>query len=77
MATIDVYHYARAEDLDAISEEGLKPGSRTMAIDSALRNASVYCWFSPDYDVMGYNESPHYVCLRARIDSTRCKVAPF
>lgn len=77
MATIDVYHYARAEDLDAISDEGLKPGSQKMALDSALRNTAVYCWFSPDFDVLGYNESPHYVCLRARVDSARCKVAPF
>ena len=48
-----------------------------MAIESALRKSSVYCWFSPDFDVMGYNENPHYVCLRARIDSARCRIAPF
>ncbi len=77
MATIDVYHYARQEDLDAISEEGLKPGSLKMMIESPLRKNSVYCWFSPDFDVMGYNENPHYVCLRARVDSSRCRVAPF
>lgn len=77
MATIDIYHYARAEDLDAISEEGLKPGTRKLEIDSALRNNAVACWFSPDYDVLGYNENPHYVCLRARVDSARAKVAPF
>ncbi len=77
MPTIDIYHYARAEDLDAISEEGLKVGSLKMAIESALRKNAVYCWFSPEFDVMGYNENPHYVCLRARIDSARCRVAPF
>ena len=77
MSTIDVYHYARAEDLDAISDEGLKTGSRNLVLESALRQNAVYCWFSPDFDVMGYNENPHYVCLRARIDSARCKVAPF
>ncbi len=76
MATLDVYHYARAEDLDAISEEGLKPGSRGMVVDSALRRKSVYVWFSPDFDVMGHNENPHYVCLRARVDAARCHVAP-
>lgn len=76
MATIDVYHYARAEDLDAISEEGLKPGSRSMVVDSVLRRKSVYAWFSPDFDVMGHNENPHYVCLRARVDASRCHVAP-
>jgi hypothetical protein len=77
LSTIDVYHYARAEDLDAISDEGLKPGSQKMALESALRNNAVYCWFSPDFDVMGYNENPHFVCLRARVDLARCKVAPF
>ena len=77
MATIDVFHYARSEDLDAISEEGLKPGSRTMALDFALRNNSVYAWLAPDFDVMGYNENPRYVCLRARVDASRCRVAAF
>ncbi len=77
MATIDVFHYARAEDLDAISEEGLKPGSRQMVINSALRNNSVYAWLAPDFDVMGYNENPQYVCLRARVDASRCRVVPF
>ncbi|MBI4789029.1 MAG: hypothetical protein HY782_18510 [Chloroflexi bacterium] len=77
MATIDIFHYARAEDLDAISEEGLKPGSRLMVFDSALRNNSVACWLAPDFDVMGYNENPRYVCLRARIESSRCRVAAF
>jgi hypothetical protein len=76
VATIDVFHYARAEDLDAISEEGLKPGARVMIVDSALRANSVYTWLAPDFDVMGYNENPHYVCLRARVDTARCRVAP-
>ncbi len=75
MAQIDVYHYARAEDLDAISEEGLKPGSRTLTIDSPLRNSSVIAWLAPDFDVMGHNENPQYVCLRARVESSRCRVA--
>jgi hypothetical protein len=77
LATIDLYHYARDEELDAISEEGLKPGCRNLAIESTLRQNSVACWFSPDYDVLGYSENPHYVCLRVRVDSARCKVAPF
>ncbi len=76
MATIEVFHYARTEDLDAISEEGLKPGARLIIVDSALRARSVYAWLAPDYDVMGYNENPHYVCLRARVDSARCRMAP-
>ncbi len=77
MATIDVFHYARAEDLDAISDEGLKPGSRAMVMDSALRNNAVFAWLAPDFDVMGYNENPRYVCLRARVDGARCRVAAF
>lgn len=77
MATIDVYHYARTDDLDAISEEGLKVGARSLIIDSALRQNSVYAWLAPDFDVMGYNEHPKYICLRARVDTSRCKVAPF
>lgn len=77
MATIDVFHYARAEDLDAISDEGLKTGSRSMVLSSALRNSSVYTWFAPDFDVLGYNENPKYVCLRARVDTSRVRVAPF
>lgn len=76
MATIDVYHYARVEDLDAISEEGLKPGARTLIVESALRSNSVYAWLAPDFDVMGYNENPRYVCLRARVEAARCRVAP-
>jgi hypothetical protein len=71
-----VYHYARDEDLDAISEEGIKPGARTILVDSPLRQKSVYAWLAPDFDVMGYNENPKYVCLRARVDALRCKVAP-
>lgn len=77
MATIDVFHYARADDLDAISEEGLKPGAKIMALESALRNNAVFAWLSPDFDVLGYNENPKYICLRARIDAARCRVAPF
>ncbi len=76
MATIDVYHYARSDELDAISEEGLKPGSKTLTVDSALRQKSVYAWLAPDFDVMGYNENPQYVCLRARVESARLRVAP-
>lgn len=76
MATIDLFHYARMEDLDAISDEGLKVGARVMKVESALRESSVYLWMAPDYDVMGYNENPKYVCLRARVDVARCRVAP-
>ncbi len=76
VATVDVYHYAREEELDAISEEGLKPGSKTMVVDSELRQKSVYAWLTPDFDVMGHIENPQYVCLRARVDSMRCRVAP-
>ncbi len=76
MATIDLYHYARSENLDDISEEGLKTGSRYFMMDVPSRNNAVYLWLAPDYDVMGYNENPQYVCLRARVDRSRCKVAP-
>lgn len=76
MATIDLFHYARVEDLDAISEEGLKVGARIMKVESALRDSSVYAWMAPDYDVMGYNENPKYICLRARVEVARCRVAP-
>ncbi|MCL4393377.1 MAG: hypothetical protein M1482_00910 [Chloroflexi bacterium] len=76
MSTIDVFHYARQEELDAISEEGLKPGSRSMDLDCELRKKSVYAWLAPDFDVMGYIENPQYVCLRARVDAARCRVAP-
>ncbi|MCI0476772.1 MAG: hypothetical protein L0Y55_11035 [Anaerolineales bacterium] len=76
MATIDLFHYARAKDLDAISDEGLKPGARTVIVESALRASSVYAWLAPDFDVMGYSENPQYVCLRVRVETTRCRVAP-
>ncbi len=76
MATIDLYHYARTENLDPISEEGLKPGSRFFMMDVPARNNAVYMWLAPDYDVMGYNENPQYVCLRARVELARCRVAP-
>ena len=76
MGTIDVFHYARAEDLDAISEEGLKTDSLRWKVPSDLRAKSVYTWLAPDYDVMGYNENPHYVLLRARVEASRCRVAP-
>ncbi len=77
VATVDVFHYARSEDLDAISEEGLKTGSRSMVMDSALRAKSTFAWLAPDFDVLGYNENPQYVCLRARVEASRCRVAPF
>ena len=76
MATIDVFHYAREEDLDAISDEGIMAGSRQIQLESPLRQKSVFAWFAPDFDVMGYNENPKYVCLRARVDVARCRVAP-
>jgi hypothetical protein len=47
-----------------------------MVLESGLRQKSVYAWLAPDFDVMGYNENPQYVCLRARVDSARCQVAP-
>jgi hypothetical protein len=77
VATIDVFHYAREEDLDAISEEGLKTGSRSMVLESPVRLNSVCAWLAPDFDVMGYNENPQYVCLRARVEASRCRVAAF
>jgi hypothetical protein len=76
VATIDLFHYARVENLDPISEEGLKPGSRFYMMDVPSRNNAVYLWLAPDYDVMGYNENPQYVCLRARVEVARCRVAP-
>ncbi len=76
MATVDLYHYARQENLDEISEEGLKPGSRYFMMDVPSRTNAVHMWIAPDYDVMGYNENPQYVCLRARVDLGRCRVAP-
>jgi len=76
VATLDVYHYARVEDLDAISDEGLKTGARYLKVDSALRNNAVYAWLAPEFDVMGYNENPRYICLRARVEAARCRVAP-
>ena len=54
MATIDLFHYARAEDLDAISEEGLCVGSKRWKVASELRDKCVYTWLAPDFDVMGY-----------------------
>ncbi len=76
MATIDLYHYARSENLDPISEEGLKTGSRYFMMDVPSRDNAVYLWLAPDYDVMGYNENPQYICLRAKVDRNRCMVAP-
>jgi hypothetical protein len=76
VATIDLFHYARAEDLDAISEEGLCVGSKRWKVASELRDKCVYTWLAPDFDVMGYRENPQYVCLRVRMDTARCRVAP-
>lgn len=76
MATIDLYHYARSENLDSISEEGIKPGSSYFAFDVPSRNTAAYLWRFPDEDVMGYSDNPRYVLLRARIDPSRVKIAP-
>ncbi len=76
MATIDVFHFARTDDLDAISDDGLKPGARLLIVDSPLREKAVYAWHAPEFDVMGYAENPKYVCLRARVEVARCRVAP-
>ncbi len=76
MATVDLYHYARQENLDEISDEGLKPGSRYFMMDVPSRNDAVHAWIGPDYDVMGYNENPQYICLRVHVDLARCRVAP-
>ncbi len=76
MATIDLYHYARNETLDSISDEGIKTGSRYFMMDVPSRNSAAYLWLAPDYDVMGYNENPQYVCLRVKVDRNRCRVAP-
>lgn len=76
MPTIDLYHFARSEDLDSISDEGIKPGSRYFQFDVPSRNNAAYLWFLPDFDVMGYDENPAYVLLRAKVDTARVKVAP-
>jgi hypothetical protein len=76
VSTIDLYHFARSEDLDSISEEGIKPGSKYFMFDVPSRNNAAYLWLLPDYDVMGYIENPAYVLLRARVDPTRIKIAP-
>lgn len=76
MAMIDFYHYARRDDLDSISEEGLRPGSKFFPFDVPSRRNAAYLWLAPDYDVMGYSENPHYVLLRARVDTARVTIAP-
>lgn len=76
MTTIELYHYAREEDVDNISEEGLKTGSKYFMFDVPSRNNAVYCWQAPDFDVMGYSENPRYIGLRAKVDVARCKIAP-
>jgi hypothetical protein len=76
VATIDLFHYARSEDLDSISDEGIRPGSRYFAFDVASRNNAAYLWRYPDEDVMGYDENPRYILLRARVESARTKIAP-
>jgi hypothetical protein len=76
VATIELYHYARSEDLDSISDEGIKPGSKFFMFDVTSRNNAAYLWLLPDYDVMGYDENPAYILLRAKIDPGRVKIAP-
>lgn len=76
MATIELYHYARSEDLDPISEEGIKPGSKYFMLDVPSRNNASYLWRYPDEDVMGYDENPRYVLLRAKVDAAKVKIAP-
>lgn len=76
MPIVDLYHYARSENLDSISEDGIKPGSTYFQFEVPSRNDAAYLWFSPDYDVMGYSENPQYVLLRAKVDLARCTVAP-
>ena len=76
MTSTDLYHYARNENLDAISEEGLRVGSKYFMFDAPTRDAAVYCWLAPDYDVMGYSENSNYVGLKVKVDTARCAVAP-
>ncbi len=76
MSTIDLYHYARSEDLDAISDEGIKPGSKYFMFDVPSRNNAAYLWRHPDEDVMGYAENPRYVLLRVKVDPAKIKIAP-
>lgn len=76
MPIIDLYHFARSEDLDPISDEGIKPGSKYFMFDVPSRNNASYLWLLPDFDVMGYDENPAYVLLRAKVDATKIKVAP-
>jgi len=76
VGTVDLFHYARVENLDAISEEGLKTGSRYFTLPCAPRDNAVYAWLAPDFDVMGYQDNPQYICLRVRVEAARCKVAP-
>lgn len=76
MAIIDLYHYARSETLDSISDEGIKPGSKFFQFEVPSRDNAAYLWFTPDYDVMGYGENPRYILLRARVDLARLTVAP-
>lgn len=76
MPNIDLFHYARSETLDSISDDGLKTGSNYFMMDVPSRNGAAYLWVAPDFDVMGYNENPRYILLRAKVDSARCTVAP-
>ncbi len=75
MATVELYHYARKQDLDAISDEGLKVGSKYFMFDVPSRNNAVYCWHAPDFDVMGYSENSHYVGLKVKVETARCRIA--
>ncbi|OQY87018.1 MAG: hypothetical protein B6D41_12580 [Chloroflexi bacterium UTCFX4] len=76
MSTIDLYHYARSEDLDSISDEGIQVGSKYFMFDVPSRNTSAYLWRFPDEDVMGYDENPRYILLRARVEAAKVKIAP-
>ncbi|TAH51008.1 MAG: hypothetical protein EYC68_12315 [Chloroflexota bacterium] len=76
MAIIDLYHYARSDDLDSISEEGIQVGSKYFMFDVPSRNNAAYLWRFPDEDVMGYDENPKYVLLRAKVDTAKVKIAP-
>jgi hypothetical protein len=76
VATIDLYHYARSENLDSISDEGIKTGSNYFMFDVPSRNNAAYLWRYPDEDVMGYDENPRYILLRAKVDTAKMKIAP-
>ena len=69
-----VYHFTKKENVEAILNKGLLPGTKYNTLGSKLRFGANYFWLSPAHDLMNYKNNIDYECLQVTVNEKLCIV---